>query len=67
MTDRAHYAQVEAEIREQMSLVIQVLRPYAQSRGAFNDWDDLREALRAAEHALEKASLAANHRLPPTR
>jgi hypothetical protein len=49
------------------SLVIQVLRTYSQSTGPFNDWNDLRAALGAAEHALEKASTVANNRLPPTR
>jgi hypothetical protein len=67
MTDRSRYAQVESEIRSQMSIIIQVLRPYAQSSGGFNDWNDLRSALRAAEHALEKALTAADHKLPPTR
>jgi hypothetical protein len=66
MTDRSHYAQVEADIRQQMSLVIQVLRPYAQSSGPFNDWNDLRAAINAAMHALERAQSAADHRLPPT-
>jgi hypothetical protein len=66
MTDRTRYAQVENEIRSQMSLVIQVLRPYAQSSGSFVDWEDLRAALRTAAHALEKAQTAADHRLPPT-
>jgi hypothetical protein len=66
MTDRSHYRATEDEIRSQMSIIIQVLRPYAQSSGGFVNWDDVRAAIRAAEHALEKASLAANHRLPPT-
>jgi hypothetical protein len=65
--DRSRYAQVEADIRHQMSVVIQCLRPYAQSHGSFNDWDDLRTALAVASHALERAVLAADHKLPPTR
>jgi hypothetical protein len=67
MTDRRRYAKVESEIRGQMGLVIQVLRPYSQGVGLFNDWHDLREALRAAAHALERAQLLADHKLPPTR
>jgi hypothetical protein len=67
MTARCRYAPVENEIREKMSIVIECLRPYAQSHGSFVDWNDLREALRAAEHALERAALLANHKLPPTR
>jgi hypothetical protein len=67
MTARSRYAQVENEIREQMGLVIQVLRPYSQSVGLFNDWHDLREALQVAAHALERAQLLADHKLPPTR
>jgi hypothetical protein len=67
MTDRSRYAQVENEIRHQMSLVISVLQPYARSRGGFVDWDDLRAAIRTAAHGLERAQLAADHKLPPTR
>ena len=67
MVDRSRYAQVENEIRSQMSIVIQVLRPYAMSQGSFNDWSDLRAALRAADHALERAMLTADHKLPPER
>jgi hypothetical protein len=67
MVDRSHYGQVENEIREKMSVVIGVLRPYAQSAGNFHDWNDVRAALYAARHALEKALMAANHKLPPTR
>jgi hypothetical protein len=67
MVDRSYYYQVENEIRAQMALVIQILRPYAQSSGGFNDWNDVRTALNAAQHALEKALTAANYRLPPTR
>jgi hypothetical protein len=66
MTDRSHYAQVENDIRSQMGLVIQVLRPYAQSSGSFNDWQDLRHAIRLARQYIERAELLTDHRLPPT-
>jgi hypothetical protein len=45
MTDRSRLAQVENEIREKMSIVVGCLRPYAQSRGSFVDWNDLRQAI----------------------
>jgi hypothetical protein len=67
MIDRSHYSQIENEIRHQMSLVIAVLQPYARGSGGFVDWDDVRTALRTAAHALERAKLAAGHKLPPTR
>jgi hypothetical protein len=66
MTDRARYAQIENEIRQNMAIAIQILRPYAQSAGSFNDWNDLRSAITTAMHALERAQLAADHKLPPT-
>jgi hypothetical protein len=67
MTDRTRYAPIEDEIREQLSQMITIARPYAQSRGGFNDWNDLRTAIRMAMHACERAQLLADHKLPPTR
>jgi hypothetical protein len=66
MTDRSRYAQLENDIRQQMGLVIQVLQPYARSSGPFNDWDDLRVAIKLARQYIERAELLADHRLPPT-
>jgi hypothetical protein len=67
MNDRSRYAQVENDIRQQMGLVIQVLQPYARSSGQFNDWDDLRVAIRLARQYVERAELLADHKLPPVR
>jgi hypothetical protein len=58
---------VDDEVREHLSRVIEILKPHAQSQGLFNDLADLRMAITLAGHALEKADLAANYRLPPTR
>jgi hypothetical protein len=58
---------VDDEVREHLSQVIEILRPYARSQSLFNDLADLRMAITLAGHALEKADLAANSRLPPTR
>jgi len=58
---------VDDEIREQLAQVIEILRPYARSQGLFHDLKDLRLAITLAAHALEKADVWANHRLPPTR
>jgi hypothetical protein len=66
MTDRSYYAQVENDIRAQLSMAIQVMRPYAQSSGSFNDWQDLRHAIRLARQYIERAELLADHKLPPT-
>jgi hypothetical protein len=65
MTDRDRYIPVENEIREQLSQVLSIVQPYARSRGHFNDYTDLRTAIRLAQHALERAQLLADHRLPP--
>jgi hypothetical protein len=66
MTDGSRYAPIENEIRQQMGLVIQVLQPYARSSGPFNDWDDLRVAIKLARQYVERAELLAYHGLPPT-
>jgi hypothetical protein len=64
VTDR--YAAIEAEIREQLLRAILIARPYAQSRGHFHDYTDLRSAIALALHALERAQLLADHKLPPS-
>jgi hypothetical protein len=43
------------EIREQLQQVVAVIRPYAQSAGAFHDVDDVRSAITLAKHLLERA------------
>jgi hypothetical protein len=66
MTDRSHYAPIENEIRQQMGMAIAVMQPYARSAGHFNDWEDLRHAIRLAKQYVERAELLADHKLPPT-
>jgi hypothetical protein len=66
MTDRDRYAPIEAEIHEQLSRCLEIVRPYARSRGRLNDYRDLRTAISLAIHALERAQLLADHKLPPT-
>jgi hypothetical protein len=66
MTDRSRYAPIENEIREQLNQVLAIVQPYARSHGGFVNWNDLREAIRLAMHAMERAQLLADHRLPPT-
>jgi hypothetical protein len=48
MTDRARYSQVEAEIRQQMGLVIQILQPYARSSGGFSGRRSRRQCTRSS-------------------
>jgi hypothetical protein len=57
---------VDDQVREKLVEVIELLRPYARSQGLFHDLKDLRLAITLAAHALEKADVLANHRLPPT-
>jgi hypothetical protein len=58
---------VDDQVRERLLTVITVLQPYARSHGAFVNLPDLRVAIGLAEHALEKAELLVNHRLPQKR
>jgi hypothetical protein len=51
-------------IREQLSMVIAILRPYAMSSGAFHDLVDLRVAIESAEVALERARRLVNRLTP---
>jgi hypothetical protein len=48
-------ASVDDEIREQLQQVVAVIRPYAQSAGAFHDLHDVRSAIALARHLLERA------------
>jgi hypothetical protein len=66
MTDRTRYAPIENEIRQQLLQAISYAQPYARSSGGFVDWDDLRAAIRLVKHAIERAELLADHKLPPT-
>jgi hypothetical protein len=58
--DRAagYYAQTEAELREQLIRIIDILRPYARSVGHFHDLDDVRTR-HYASNSLARARGAA--------
>jgi hypothetical protein len=43
------------DIREQLQQVVAVIRPYAQSAGAFHDLADVKSAITLAIHLLERA------------
>jgi hypothetical protein len=59
-------AAVDDEIREQLLNALAILRPYARSHGKFVNLPDLRTAIGLAQHAIDRAELLANYRLPPT-
>ena len=58
---------VDDQIREQLLNAVAILRPYVHSTGQFVNLPDLRTAIGLAQHAIDKAELLANHRLPPKR
>jgi hypothetical protein len=60
-------ASVDDQIREHLLNVVMILQPYARSHGQFVNLQDLRTAIGLAQHAIERAELLANYRLPPTR
>lgn len=60
-------APVDDEIRERLNQVIEIIAPLAKSFGQFQDLQALRIAILLSRHALERADLLANYRLPPTR
>jgi hypothetical protein len=60
-----YYAQIEAEIREHLLRVIEIVRPYARSTGRFHNREDLRTAISSATVSLERAEFLADHKLPP--
>jgi hypothetical protein len=65
--DDAGGTSVDDEVREKLIQVIEILTPYAKSKGSFHNLPDLRNAIALADEALERAELLANHRLPPMR
>jgi hypothetical protein len=58
---------VDDEIRAQLLNILAILQPYARSYGKFVNLPDLRVAISLAQHAIDKAELLADHRLPPKR
>jgi hypothetical protein len=58
---------VDDEIRERLAQVVDGLTPFARGAGPFPDLQALPAAILLAGHALERAGLLANYRLPPKR
>jgi hypothetical protein len=52
----SYYAQIEAEIREHLLRVIEIVRPYARSTGKFHNREDLRTAVHRRRFRLSAPS-----------